>query len=87
MKITNVHEARTNFCQILAQVESGEEVIIGKYGQPVAKLIPFSEVAKPRKLGRLSKSYWEAEDCWDSDEKIIADFEASTLFPGVGAKP
>lgn len=87
MKITNVHDAKTHFSQILAQVESGQEVIIGRYGHPVAKLVPYREETKPRKLGQLADSYWESEDCWESDEDVIAEFDSSALFPGPDPKP
>ena len=39
----NVHEAKTNFSQLLELVERGEEVIVARHGKPVARLIPFPE--------------------------------------------
>lgn len=35
----NVHEAKTHFSKLLAHVEKGEEVIIAKAGEPVARLV------------------------------------------------
>lgn len=35
----NVHEAKTNFSQLLEMVERGEEVIVARHGTPVAKLV------------------------------------------------
>ena len=35
----NVGEAKANLSQLLKQVEEGEEVIIARNGQPVAKLV------------------------------------------------
>jgi prevent-host-death family protein len=43
----NIHEAKTNFSKLLARVEKGEEIIICKSGQPVARLNPIDE--KPAK--------------------------------------
>lgn len=34
-------EAKTHFSQMLEAVENGEQVIITKHGQPVAKVVPF----------------------------------------------
>jgi prevent-host-death family protein len=44
----NVHEAKTHFSRILARVQAGEEVIIAKAGQPIARIVPVRTTA-PRK--------------------------------------
>jgi prevent-host-death family protein len=35
----NVHDAKTNFSKLLKLVERGEEVIIARAGQPVARIV------------------------------------------------
>ena len=40
MKSFNVHEAKTHFSRLLANVERGEEVVIARAGKPVARLVP-----------------------------------------------
>ena len=42
-KKVNIHEAKTHFSRLLAQVANGEEVIIAHAGKPVARLIPFQK--------------------------------------------
>ena len=37
----NIHEAKTHFSQILAKVQAGEEVIIAKAGEPIARIVPI----------------------------------------------
>ncbi len=37
--IVNVHQAKTQLSQLLAQVEAGEEVVIARRGEPVARLV------------------------------------------------
>ena len=39
MTIVDVHQARTRLSQLLAQVEAGEEVVIARHGEPVARLV------------------------------------------------
>ena len=39
MPVVNVHEAKTQLSRLLAQVEAGEEVVIARRGQPVARLV------------------------------------------------
>ncbi|MDP5279149.1 type II toxin-antitoxin system Phd/YefM family antitoxin [Sphingomonas sp. DG1-23] len=41
MTIVNVHDAKTHLSRLLARVAAGEEVVIGKSGKPVAKLVPI----------------------------------------------
>ncbi len=50
MEIINIHYAKTHFSKLLLRVNSGEEIIISKAGQPYAKLIPLEKV-KLRKPG------------------------------------
>lgn len=35
----NVHEAKTQLSRLLAQAEAGEEVVIARRGEPVARLV------------------------------------------------
>ncbi|MDE0389006.1 MAG: type II toxin-antitoxin system prevent-host-death family antitoxin [Rhodospirillales bacterium] len=44
MTVVNVHEAKTQLSRLLARVESGEEVVIARRGEPVARLV----ACKPR---------------------------------------
>lgn len=41
MKMVNVHTAKTQLSQLLAEVEAGEEVVIARNGTPVARLIRY----------------------------------------------
>ncbi len=53
MKIINTHEAKTNFSKLLTVAECGREVVIGRHGTPVAKLIPFKTRWQKRPGGQL----------------------------------
>ena len=48
MATVNVHEAKTHLSRLLAQVEAGEEVIIARNGEPVARLVPCTRRGRPR---------------------------------------
>ena len=39
MTMVNVHEAKTRLSQLLALVEAGEDVVIARRGEPVARLV------------------------------------------------
>ena len=51
--IVNMHEAKSSLSKLVAKVAEGEEVVIAKAGEPVAKLVPYEEQLKPRELGFL----------------------------------
>ncbi|MCE3233244.1 MAG: prevent-host-death protein [Rickettsiaceae bacterium] len=52
MEIINVHEAKTHLSKLLNLIEKGQEFIIAKNGNPIAKLSPFKKSAE-RKGGQL----------------------------------
>ncbi len=39
MAVYNVHQAKTQLSQLLAQVEAGEEVVIARRGVPVVRMV------------------------------------------------
>jgi prevent-host-death family protein len=67
MTLVNMHEAKTQLSRLVDRVAAGEEIVIGRAGKPVAKLVPYIEKREPRKPGLLRGQIWLAPD-WDSDE-------------------
>ena len=53
MITVGMHEAKTNFSKLVKQVEAGEEVIVSRGGQPVAKIVAYEVPKEPRKPGAL----------------------------------
>jgi prevent-host-death family protein len=54
MKVTNIHEAKTHFSKLVERAAAGEEIVIGKAGKPVVRLVPYVAPAHPkRKPGSL----------------------------------
>ena len=39
MVVVNVRQAKTQLSRLLAQVEAGEEVVIARRGEPIARLV------------------------------------------------
>lgn len=52
MPVVNVHQAKTQLSRLLAQVEAGEEVIIARRGEPVARLVRCKSRGK-RQFGAM----------------------------------
>ena len=75
MKITNIHDAKTRFSQLIERVQAGEEVIIGKAGVQVAKLIRYNESEVPRRPGYWRGKVRIADDFDELPEAFAAFFE------------
>ena len=39
MYVVNVHRAKTELSRLLARVEAGEDIVIARRGEPVARLV------------------------------------------------
>jgi prevent-host-death family protein len=76
MHITNISEAKASLSQLIEKVLKGEEVIIGKAGRPVAKLVPYDYDHSPRDLnqGIWKNQVWMAEDFDVLPEDIMKAF-------------
>lgn len=60
----NIHDAKTHFSKLLERVALGEEIIIARSGEPIAKLSPLTQT-KARKPGgaeglTIPESFFEA---------------------------
>jgi len=80
-EIINVHAAKTQLSRLLERAEAGEEIIIGRAGKPIAKLVPYVVERPKRVFGRL-KGQIVIHGDFDADNEEIAElFEKSELFP------
>lgn len=72
--MVNVHEAKTHLSRLLERVAAGDEVIIGRAGRPVARLVPYAPTPERRVPGR-----------WRNRVRIADDFDAAVeaVIPGV----
>ncbi len=53
MTRVNLHEAKTHLSRLVRAVQAGEEVVIARSGQPVARLVAVNPSNRPRKPGGL----------------------------------
>jgi prevent-host-death family protein len=53
MEIVTIHTAKTTLSQLLARVEAGEEIVLARGKEPIAKLVPFQPTAVKRRFGSL----------------------------------
>ena len=74
--VINVYEAKTNLSKLLNRVEQGEEIVLGRGGRPVARLVAYRPRRVPRVSGRLAGQLDMAADFADTPEWLIGAFEA-----------
>ncbi|MBI4817802.1 MAG: type II toxin-antitoxin system Phd/YefM family antitoxin [Deltaproteobacteria bacterium] len=70
----NISEAKAELSALIEAVSRGEEVIIGKAGRPVAKLVPYTGAARPRVPGALRGKIKIKPGFDDLPEDIAAAF-------------
>ena len=74
MYVTNISEAKAQLSALIEKVLAGEEVIIGKAGRPVAKLIRYDRSEKPRRPGSLKGKIKIADDFDELTDDISEAF-------------
>jgi len=52
MTTVTIHTAKTTLSQLLARVEAGEEIVLARGKQPVAKLVPYQARKSKRQFGK-----------------------------------
>ncbi len=72
MHITNISEAKAQLSALIEKVRSGQEIIIGKAGKPVARLVKYEHTEAKRVPGALKNKIKIADD-FDELPEDIAD--------------
>jgi prevent-host-death family protein len=74
MALVNIHEAKTNFSRLVERAEHGEEILIGRAGRPVAKLVPYTQSHAARTPGGWEGRVEMAPDFDDLPSDLAAAF-------------
>jgi prevent-host-death family protein len=53
MSVVTIHQAKTNLSKLIKKASNGEEIIIARGSQPVAKLVAIGVVKGKRQPGAL----------------------------------
>lgn len=70
MYLSNIYEAKTHLSKLIARVLAGEDIVLGKAGKPIVRLVPYQGVISERKPG-----------CWKGQVVLKKDFD--TLPPAL----
>lgn len=73
--MTNIHQAKTHFSKLVERAAAGEEIVIGKAGKPVARLVPYKEAPPQRKPGSMKGKIRIAADFEELPHDVLAAFK------------
>jgi prevent-host-death family protein len=74
MVVRNISQAKAELSALIEEVLKGNEVILAKAGKPVAKLVPYRGLTRPRKPGSLKGKIRIADDFDVLPDDISAAF-------------
>lgn len=76
----NILEAKTELSRLIRLVESGKEesIIIARYGKPVVKLTPYTDVPVNKRIG-IAKGKLKLPDDLDEHNQEIAELFGGSL--------
>jgi prevent-host-death family protein len=80
-EIVNVHAAKTNLSKLLERVERGEEIVIGRAGRPVARIVPYVEVPRRHWFGAMRGEIKILPGFDEADSEFEREFEESVARP------
>jgi prevent-host-death family protein len=79
-----IHEAKTQFSKLVRRAEAGEEIVVRRGREPVARIAPL-EKRRGGVTGRgsLKGEIWIAsdEEMGEVDKEIRRSFEEGEVFP------
>ena len=78
MQVTNISEAKAQLSALIEKVLAGEEIIIGKAGKPVARLVRYERSQEDRRPGVLKGKIKIAKDFGELPKDIARAFGMET---------
>jgi prevent-host-death family protein len=85
-EIINIQEAKTHLSRLVEEAVAGKEIIVGKSGKPLVRLVPYRPTLAARKGGQFSGRITETANCWEPEpdpfdgalDSPIAEFPRQT---------
>jgi len=75
MAVFDIEDAKRDLLRLIDDALAGEEIVIGRNGKPLVRLVPVPRKPEARVPGRLKGRVWISPDFELTDEEID-DFEA-----------
>jgi len=79
--VVSTHEAKSQLSKLIRHAEQGDEVIVARNGQPVAKIIAWPAAVRARRSGAWSGRVEYRTDVVGPDAAVLALFAATDDDP------
>ncbi len=81
----NIAEAKAQLSHLAMRASRGEEIILSRHGQPIARIVPlagFVPAAEHRGFG-IGRGDFSIPDDFDAPlaDEVLDAFEAANIFP------
>jgi antitoxin (DNA-binding transcriptional repressor) of toxin-antitoxin stability system len=85
----NIHQAKTQFSKLVRLAEAGEEIVVRRGSEPVARIAPLQRKGGVRGFGSMKDEIsLPSDNEWrQMDKEITQMFEESEIFPGENPQP
>ena len=84
-----IHEAKTQFSKLVRRAEAGEEIVVRRGRDPVARIAPLKRKGGVTGFGSMKGEIWidpSDPDLKKADREIERLFDKSEIFPGKNAR-
>jgi prevent-host-death family protein len=82
VRLVNTHEAKSRLSELIREAEAGNEVIVARNGEPVAKIIPWPPPKPERTAGAWQGRVEYHTDPVVSDEEVVRLMEDAATADG-----
>lgn len=79
--IVNIHDAKTQFSRLVDRAAAGEEIVIGRAGHPLVRMVPYVERSQPRVPGTMAGRIAIGPDFDATPARILDAFDDTNSFP------
>jgi len=76
MVVRNISQARAELSSLIEEALKGNEVILVRFGKPVARLVAYRGPLRPRQPGAMAGEIWIAPDFDVLPDDMAAAFGA-----------
>ena len=72
--LVNIHEAKTHLSRLVQRAAEGEDIVIGRAGVPLVRMVPFRPSRAPRVPGAWKGRVRIADDFEELPDEVAAAF-------------
>lgn len=76
--MVNIHDAKTHLSRLVDRAAAGEEIVIGRAGHPLVRMVPYLEGSQPRAPGSMAGRIAIAADFDETPEWLLDAFEGAS---------